>query len=158
RAQLTTLWPALQEATVPPGYTGARRDDYLATRLTVTSAAKGNESGLRSQFTQPLVVVFSIAGLLLMIACVNLAGLCLGRGAARVHEIALVLALGAVRWRVARQMLTEGILLSLTGAGAGILLATWSCSALTGLIFEEYLIAVSFDATPDVRVIAITIV
>ena len=157
RAHLTAMWPAVREAALPPDYTGARRDDFLATRLSVSSAAKGSEAPLRTRFTQPLLIVLGIAALILLIACVNLASLMLSRAAARSHEAAIRLALGASRWRLARQMLTEGMLLSIAGAAGGILVAGWTCRALTAFIFEEYLSTVVFDARPDGRVIAVTI-
>ena len=157
RAQLMTIWPAVREAAVPPDYTGARRDDFLATRLSVTSAAKGNETSLRTRFTRPLVVVLGISALILLIACVNLASLMLSRAAARSHEMGIPLALGASRWRLARQMLAEGVLLSIAGGAAGIVGAAWTCRALTSFIFEEYLTTITFDARPDARVMAVTI-
>jgi len=156
RAQLTAMWPAVREAALPADYTGARRDDFLATRLSVSSAAKGTEAPLRKRFTQPLLVVLGIAALILLIACVNLASLMLSRAAARSHEAAIRLALGASRWRLARQMLTEGVLLSIAGGACGILFAAWACRALTAFIFEEYSSTVVFDARPDARVIAAT--
>jgi predicted permease len=156
RAQLTTAWPGIREAAVPPGYTGARRDDFLAARVSVSPGAKGNETRLRSQFTRPLVIVMSIAGLVLLIACVNLASLMLSRAAARSNEIGMRLALGASRWRLARQVLTEGVLLSVAGGACGVVFAYWACRAITAIIFEEYLLPVSFDGTPDARVVAIT--
>ena len=156
RAHLTTLWPAVREAALPPDYTGARRADFLATRLSVASGAKGSETSLRDRFTQPLLVVLGIAALVLVIACVNLASLLLSRAAARSREAAIRLALGASRWRLARQMLTEGVLLSIAGGACGILAAGWVCRALTALIFEEYLSTVLFDGRPDARVIAAT--
>jgi predicted permease len=155
RASLDTLWPDLRMATVPSGSTNAQREEFLSTRLSVTSAATGIATGLRSQFTQPLVIVMGIAGLILVIACVNLASLMLSRAAARSHEIGVRLALGASRWRVARQMLTEGLLLSVAGGACGVAFAYWSCRALTTFIFEEYVVPVSFDGTPDARVIAV---
>jgi len=157
RAHLTAMWPAVREASLPPDYVGARRDDFLATRLSVASGATGSETSLRSRFTQPLLVVLGIAALILVIACVNLASLMLSRAAARSHEMGVRLALGASRWRLARQMLTEGVLLSMAGGICGILFAGWACRALTAFIFEEYLSTIVFDARPDARVIAVTI-
>src|SRR5262249_33410500 len=157
RAQLATIWPAVREAAVPADFTGARRDDFLATGLAVASAANGNETSLRARFTRPLAVVLGIAALILLIACVNLASLMLSRAAARSHEMGVRLALGASRWRLARQMLTEGVLLSMAGGAAGILGAAWTCRSLTSFIFEEYLSTVTFDARPDGRVMAATV-
>src|SRR5262249_5715310 len=56
RAQLMTRWPGIRESALPADYTGARRTDFLATELSVTSAAKGSETSLRRQFTRPLAV------------------------------------------------------------------------------------------------------
>jgi predicted permease len=87
---------------------------------------------------------------------VNLASLMLSRAAARGHEIGVRLALGASRSRIARQMLTEGVLLSVTGGACGILLAFWICRAMTATIFEEYTVAILFTGTPDGRVVTVT--
>jgi predicted permease len=158
RAHLEALQPGLIAATVPAYYTAAQRDDFLATRISVASAATGIESNVRKRYTQPLLIVLGIAGLVLLIACVNLASLMLSRAAARRHEVAVRLALGASRARLARQMLTEGLLLSLAGGAAGVLFAFWACRAIAALIFEEYLVPVFFDGAPDARVVAATTV
>jgi predicted permease len=156
RAHLDTLRPGLLAATVPADFSRAQRDDFLSMRLSVASAATGVETGLRSRYVRPLVIVLAIAGLVLVIACVNLASLMLSRAAVRRHEIAVRLALGVSRWRLARQMLTEGLILSFAGGALGVLFAFWSCRATTALIFEEYLVPVLFDGTPDVRVVGVT--
>ena len=158
RAHLTTLWPGIRAATVPVDYVGVQRDDFLSLRLSVASAANGSETPLRSRFTQPLWILMGIAGLILLIACVNLASLTLARATVRGHEIGVRLALGASRWRVARQLLTEGVLLSTLGGAMGIVFAFWSCRAITALVFDDYLVTVAFDASPDLRVIAVSTV
>ena len=153
RAAIETEWPELKRATVPPGYTTAQRDRFLASRLVVRSAANGVEQGLRTKFTQPLAIVFAIAALILLIACVNLAGLMLSRAAARSHEIGVRLALGAGRWRVARQMLVEGVLLSLAGAACGVAFAYWISRQIVATILRDYLVAASLNVAPDMRIL-----
>jgi putative ABC transport system permease protein len=156
RAHLETVRPELLVATVPADFSRTQRDDFLSMRLSVASAATGVETGLRSRYGRPLMVVLAIAGLVLLVACVNLASLMLSRAAVRRHEIAVRLALGASRWRLARQMLTEGLLLSVAGGACGVLFAFWGCRAIAALIFEEYLVPVLFDGTPDLRVVGVT--
>jgi predicted permease len=156
RTQLTAVWPAVREAVMPPSYTGARRSDFLSIGLDVTPASKGNDTSLRGRYVRPLVILLGIASLVLLIACTNVASLLLSRASVRRHEIGVRLALGASRWRVARQLVTEGVLLSLAGAACGVMLSFWACAEITRIVFEESLYPVVFDGRPDVHVITLT--
>lgn len=122
RAQIKVLWPSVQAATVPRDYAGARRDRFFARRIDAESAATGN-SFMRERVARPLTLLMGLVGLVLLIACVNLANLMLARVTGRTQELGIRTALGASGWRLIRQLLTESITLSAMGALLGLVAA-----------------------------------
>jgi predicted permease len=144
------LDPLLQRL-VATGLTERFRRRYLE-RVAVESAAQG-VSDLRVQFSRPLRLLMVAVGLLLLIACVNLAGLLAARNAARQHELGMRLALGAGRGRIMRQLLTESALLALLGAARGVLLAIWGSNRLLEFMPPDFP-PLSVTVTADWRVLA----
>ncbi len=110
----------------------------------------------RQRMARPLWTLLVVVGLVLLITCANIASLLLVRGVFRQHEMAIRTAIGAGRWRLIRQSLTENLLLSLTGAAAGLLLAEWS-KAILFEFFVDSMDHLHIDTRTDSHVLTFTL-
>ncbi len=153
-ARLKTLANPIFEATVPPDMRTDERESYRKRTFETQMAANGL-SFVRRQYQPALMVLMVIVGVVLLIACANVANLLLARSAARQREIAIRMALGSGRGRLIRQLLTESLVLSLTGAALGILFAQWGTRLLVGFLSYNRN-KVFLDLSIDSRVLAFT--
>lgn len=142
-------------STVPPAWSAENAKNYVARRLDVFPSLEGL-SPLRRQYADALYVLMGIVGVVLLIACANVANLMLARSAVRQRELAVRVAIGAGRGRIVRQLFTEGLLLSIVGAAAGIVLAWWGSRALVAMLSTSGEV-VSLDLGVDVPVLAFTV-
>jgi predicted permease len=153
-AAVQVFWPQIMEAVTPVSMPRERRTRYLERRTELVSGHAGF-SRVRNQFSEPLLVILCLAGLLLLAACASIANLLLVRGSARRREISVRLAIGATRGRLIRQFLIESLLITSLGAAGALLFANWGCSLLVRLMATTDN-PITVDLSLDWRVLAFT--
>lgn len=151
-AALRGVQPQIRAATVPDGGT---LEQHLPEPFGLT-LIPGGLSGVRTSYGSQLLLLMAAVALVLLIACANLAGLLLARAAARRHEMALRLSLGASRQRLIGQMFVESALLAIAGAALGLLVAHWTGQLLIGQI-QTINMPVVLDLSLDWRVLSFTL-
>ena len=153
-ATLRAVQPQLRAATLPDDWHPDTLVTFLRDPLRAEPAAAG-DSAMRRIYERPLMTIMVVVSLVLVIACANLSNLLLARASARRHELSLRIALGASRLRIARQLLTESLLLSIAGATLGLLLARWASDLLVRQM-STTMFTVFLDLPLDWRVLGFT--
>jgi predicted permease len=128
------------------------KDDPQVTAL----AAQQGLVGLRQFFADPILVLMVAVGIVLLIACANIAALMLSRATSRQKEMAVRLALGAGKGRIIQQLLTESLLIAIGGGALGIILAYWGAEGLAAFIASSADQPLLIDARPDLTVLVFT--
>lgn len=152
-----SIWEAgskdIFRTTLPADYPADSVKPYLAMKLIAVPAGYGL-SHLRELYSKPLALRLAIAGLVLLIACANLANLMLARANARQQEVAMRVVVGASPLRIAQQVTIEGLLLASAGAGAGLLLGRILSRLLIALLTSENDPAMFLELPQDLRIFA----
>jgi putative ABC transport system permease protein len=154
RERLVALAPAVYSASAAPDWNEEQRNGHMQNSLGAVPAASGY-SDLRTQYDRALIALMVVVGLVLLIACANVANLLLARATARRREMAIRRAIGARRGQLVRQLLTESLLLSVVGAIAGIAFAAWASELVVGFLSTDRN-TISLDVSLNPRVLAFT--
>ena len=154
---IASLTPALDTTSrqLEQAYPGENQNQSLLmaplSRLAVSTSPQTDE-----EIGTLAVLLFSMSGLVLLVASFNLANMLLARGSARQKEFAIRLAIGGTRFRIVRQLLAESVVLALTGGFAATLVAWWATRALTTSLAPKLPLNIQLDTAPDIRVLLTT--
>ncbi len=151
----TAIMRSLEPEILPAHAPAFAKSIALAPAAEGTSNPAAGTGPLRMRFQRPLAVILAVAGFVLLIACLNIANLLLARSVARRHEFGVRAALGATRWRLARQLLVESAMLAMAGAVAGVALAMWGGRTLVSQLSTS-LNRIVLPLSLDWRVLAFT--
>src|SRR4029079_6841374 len=124
------------EAPLLKGLSAQTMAKFKAKKITLTDGRRG-QSQLQREAKTPLLLFFATTGIVLLIACANIANLLLARAANRMMEMAVRLSLGATRRQLIGQVLTESMLLALLGGVAGIVVAHWTLAGITAILPDQ---------------------
>jgi len=159
REALKARLPALArrlDAVQPPDLATKRELQFeTPSRFSISTTPSGDSSGLALAG-----MLFGMSGCVLLIASLNLANMLLARGSARAREVAVRLAIGASRWRIVRQLFTEGLVLALSGSALGLLLALWSNDLLLHslqTLFSTMNFSLAIESAPNAAVLTATL-
>jgi len=153
-AKMKALAPELNRATLPLNWDADGQREYLQRSFSLVPAATGF-SATGHEYRKALFTLMAVVGLVLLIACANIANLLLARAAARQREISIRMAVGAARRRVMRQLMSESLLLSVLGGAGGLLFAIWGSRLLVRFLSTAGN-ELQLDTAPDLRVLAFT--
>jgi len=137
------------EVSLQSGLSEATMEEFRAKELVITAGAQG-QSGLQEEIRTPLRILFVIAGIVLLIACANIANLLLARGAARGQEMAIRGAIGASRRQLLQQLMTESVLLATAGGLASLVVARMTLGLLPSILPPQTIAGLSLQVRPDV--------
>ena len=152
--RLDAAWRRLADTVIAPHWPASQRADVAGQVFRLMPGGTG-WSFLRTIYRTPLLILTTMVGVVLLVACANVAGLLLSRASSRQREMALRLALGAGRGRVVRQLFTEGLVLAFAGAVLGTAVAWAASRALVALMSTRNL-QIDLDLSPNPRVLAFT--
>ncbi len=152
---LRAVQPQIRTATLPEQFPPPMREQYLREGLTLQPAVAGRPAGGADRYQTPLFAMMAVVGLVLLIACANIANLLIARALARRQEVSVRLALGASRWQVGSLLVAESLMLAVGGAIVGLAFAEWSGPLIIGQL-GTWRQSIALDLSPDWRVLSFT--